>query len=462
VLAQWGTKSIVALFSNWHQPLVLDVSMNSRVFAISSTIALVTGLAVGLVSALRNAAVDLAPVLKGNPGRQLPGAVTRLNQGLVVAQMALCVAIVTVAALLAQSVRNLKTQPAGFDAARVLLLDLSCASTLRPATRCGALIAQVLDRLATLPGATSASASTMTPINAEGAFRGLVLAGVPNTPEARGAFSSEVSPHYFQTMAVRVLRGRAFTDQDVASNRRVAIVNDLTARYVFGDADPIGRTIAWVSAPADAIEVVGVVEDTRQDSLRDEAPRMVYEPLSDWPFGVQVAIKTAGVPITLVPAVRDLLRQVSPDLVAARVRTMDDQVNSSLVRERALMVLSTTFALLASSLACVGLYGVMSFQVARRTRDIGIRLALGETPRSVLRGILRHAAMLSLSGIVAGVGGAAVVTHTVSAYLYGLSPTDPPTFAGVSVALVAAALAAAYLPARRATRVDPLAAIRSE
>jgi predicted permease len=458
VCAYWGTASLVALFSVWQQPLVLDVSMNVRVFAFASTIALVTGLVFGLVPAVRGASVDLTPTLKGSPGHHA-GGVTHLNRGLIVAQMALCVVVVTVAALLAQSVRNLKTQPAGFDAARVLLINLNCASTL-PATGCSALVGQLLDRIRTLPGVTSAAASTMTPMNTSGSFRGLALDGKPKTPDARGVFSNWVSGEYFQTMGIRVLRGRAFTDDDGVLNRKVAILNEKTARYVFGDADPIGRPIAWGSAPDDPLEVVGVVEDTRQNTLREEAPRMVYTPLPVRPS--QVAIKTTGMAMAISPAVRDLARQVSRDLVVSRVRTMNDQVNSSLVRERALMLLSSAFALVASILACIGLYGVMSFHVARRTSEIGIRLALGEARRSVFVGILRYATRLAVVGIAVGVTCAVVATRLVSAFLYGLSPRDPLTLTGVSIGLVGTALLAGWLPARRAARVDPLAAIRTE
>ncbi len=460
VCAYWGTASVVALFSVWQQPLVLDVSVNARVFGFASAVALLTGFAFGLAPALRGADVDFTPTLKGSPGQQQAGGVRHLNHGFVVVQMALCVVVLTVAALLTQSVRNLKTQPVGFDAERVLLLDLRCASTVQPTTRCGALVRQLLDRLPTLPGVTSVAASTMTPTNTSGLFTGLALVGKSNTPDARGVFSNLVSPEYFQTMGIPVLRGRAFTVQDTELNRKVAILNERTARYVFGDENPIGRTIAWGSAPDSPIEVVGVVGDTRQNSLREEAPRMVYTPLS--PRGAQTAIKTTGAPVALAPAVRDLARQVSHDLIVARVRTMDDQVDSSLVRERALMLLSSAFALVASILTCVGLYGVMSFHVARRTREIGIRLALGEAPRSVLAGILRQTTLLSVVGIAVGVACAVVVARLVSAFLYGLSPRDPLTLSAVSIGLVATALLAGWLPARRAARVDPLVAIRSE
>jgi len=462
VFASWGTSAIVALFSVWRQPLELDVSMNLRIFGFAGSVAIVTGLVFGILPALRVSAVDLASGLKGAPGRQYTGGTTRLNQGLMVAQVALCVVIVTVSALLAQSVRNLKTQPAGFEAGNLVLLDASCAGTLSPASDCGDLVSQLVGRLSALPGTTSVAASTMTPANTRGSFRGLALEELPSTPEARGATANQVSDGYFGTMGIRLLRGRVFTEQDVDLNRKVAVLNERTARYIFGEEEPIGRTIAWMSAPDDPIEVIGVVEDTRQHSLREEAPRTVYTPLADWPFGVQVAIRTKDTPAALAPAVRDLARQVSSDLIVASVRTMNDQINGLLVRERALMFLSISFALVASVLACIGLYGLMSFHVGRRTREIGIRLALGEMPRSVSAGILRHATLLACGGIAIGVMGAAAATRLVSAFLYGLSPQDPLTLAGVGIGIAVVAVLASWQPARRAAKLDPLAAIRAE
>jgi predicted permease len=461
-IAHWGTALIVALFSSWQQRLVLDVSMNLRVFGFASIIALGTGLAFGLAPALGATAVDLTPILKGSQAGGGTGGLSLVSRGIVVAQVALCVVVVTVAALLGQSVRNLKSQHAGFDPARVLLLDLDATSAVGPASERGAHVTEVLDRLAALPGVISASASRMTPMHTAGTYRGLALAGLPNTPDARGVFANEVSAQYFQTLGIRILRGRTFTDQDVAPGRRVAVINDRTARYVFGGADPIGQTSAWTSAPNDPIEVVGVAEDTKRSSLRAEAPRMVYTPWSNLPGSVQIAIKTAGEPRAVAGSVRNLVRRVAPDLVVARVRSMEDQIDGTLVRERGLAVLSTGFAVLASVLGCVGLYGVMSFQVARRTREIAIRLALGEAPQSALAGILRYTTILSVSGIVVGIACALVATDVVSAFLYGLSARDPLTLVGVSVVLYATALTAGYLPARRAARIDPLCAIRTE
>jgi predicted lysophospholipase L1 biosynthesis ABC-type transport system permease subunit len=250
----------------------------------------------------------------------------------------------------------------------------------------------------------------------------------------------------------------------MSSTHKVAILNQRAARHVFGDADPIGRTIAWMSAPEQPIEVIGVVDDTLQDSLRADAPRMVYTPLTDTQLQrpIQVALRTTGDPTILAGNVRSIVRSVHSQFIVERVRTMDAQIDALLVRERAVSWLSAAFAFVALILACVGVYGVMSYSVARRVREFGIRLALGAREQRLLRGVLSEAMSLALMGIVLGVGGTLLVTRLISNLLYGVSADDPETVIGVSVTLLATMLIAAYLPARRAARVDPMRAIRAE
>jgi predicted permease len=470
LLADWGTELIVAAFGTWRQPLVLDVSLNVRVLAFAATVALVTGIGFGVAPALRATSGDLTPLLKGNDRGGTGSAVRRsvMNRGLIVVQVALCVVVVAIAALLAQSVRNLKARDAGFDPANVVLFDIDAPATLTRALR-GSFFTNVLERVRTLPGVTSASASTMTPVGTSGSLRGLALPGLPPTPDARGVWVNGISTRYLETLGVRVLRGRDFADQDMTAASKVVIINERTARYVFGDANPIGRTVAWMSAADQPLEIVGVVENSSLQNLREDAPRMVYTPLGaqpEIPSRVQLAVKTSAdmapdLP-TVTSRVRDLVRTAHPDAAIHNVRTMDEQIDGTLVEERALTWLSAGFALLVLSLACVGLYGMMSYHVARRTREIGIRLALGARPEAVLREVLRHTLSLTLLGIALGIAGALAATRIVSTFLFGLSARDPLTLAGVSLALVMTALAAGYLPARRAARIDPLRAIRSE
>jgi predicted permease len=360
-------------------------------------------------------------------------------------------------------VHSLRAKDSGFDPARVLLLNVDASSL--PATRLDALHEELVDGVRAMPGVTAVAASTMTPLGMRVGFRGLHLPGLPETAEARGVFSNVVSEDYFRTLGIRILRGRAFAREDGPGARAVAILNEQTALYIFGHADPIGRTIAWANAPDNPLEVIGVAEDSSQENLRDNAPRMVYTPMAQGRLGpqhLQLAVKTTDVPAAMASPVRQLITRLGPDIVVTQVRTMADQIDGTIVRERSLSGISIVFAALASLLACVGIYGVMSYQVARRTREIGIRLALGAPEGSIFRGVIRQTLALALTGIAIGIAGALIGTQTIAAHLYGVTPRDPLTLASVGVALGVTALAAGYLPARRAARIGPLRAIRTE
>jgi predicted permease len=465
LLAVWATGSIVALFSSWREPIVLDVALNLPVLAFTAAASMTTGLLFGIAPALKATRIDFTPMLKAD--RAAIGLASKsplTSRVLIAGQVALCLMIVVVAALLTQSVRNLMTRPAGFDPANVLLFDVDIYGVPQTQSELRALYIGVLERLHRLPGVVSASVSTMTPIHTSGDFRGLALAGLPETPEDRGVWANRVTPEYFQTIGVRMLRGRTFNEAELSAARPVAIINERAARHIFGEADPIGRTITWMSRSTTPMEVVGVVEDTHRESLRQNPPRMVYTPLtaSELPGRAQVAVRTMGDPIELAGTVRALVRGVNERVAVDSVRTMSEQVGASLVRERALTWLSTAFAALALVLACVGLYGVMSYTMARRVREIGIRIALGASRAMVLRRVLRDAFILALAGVVIGSAGAFFITNVVSTFLFGVSARDPLTLVAAGIILIATMMMAAYIPARRAAHVDPVQALRAE
>jgi predicted permease len=464
LLALWGTSVIMTIFSTWQRTLALDVSPNLRVLSFTTVIALVTGLAFGVLPALKVTNMDLSPSLR-SAGAAFFGAgrSATLSRGLVIVQVALSVVALVTSALLAQSVRSLKQRTPGFDASNVVLFDVaSYGVPLTDANR-NALYSNILERLGGFPNVTAVSLSTMTPLNTVGTYRGVVIPGEPETPEARGVYSNQVSESYFRALGVRLLEGRTFEADDMRADSNVVVLNARAARHIFKGANPVGQTTAWLSAPHTQLTVIGVVEDSSRGSLREDPPRMVYSPLTGGgPGAVQVAVKTKAAAGPLVATVRELIRSMGRDVVVDRIRTMEDQVNTSLVRERGLAWLSTAFAIVAAILACVGLYGVMSYQVARRTRDIGIRLAIGARPDAVMLSVLGQSLGLTAAGISVGLLATWFATDLISAFLYGLTPRDPATLAGVAVGLGVVAIVATLVPARRAARVDPLRALRTE
>ena len=466
VFAIWGTAAIMRLFNAAETPLLLDVSPNGRVFAFTTAISLLTGIAFGIVPAFASTRVDLTPALKdGAAGRQ--GRRWSMSHVLVGSQVALSIVVLAIAALLVRSLYNLKSLDAGFARGNLLLFTVDANGTpLPPAARPG-VYQEILARVRALPGVNTASASTSSPIRTGGNARALVMSSdVPDTIEARAAFTNLVSPEYFDTLGIRLLRGRAFTAMDTATSQPVAVVNETMAKFWAGDRDPIGMTLAFQGNPTLKITIVGVVQDTHQMNLRDAPPRTVYSPLtqpeSRPPSGITVAVRTAQAPAAMAPAIRETVRAVSRDVVLRYVRTIDEQIDASLVRERILATLSSGFAMLALVLSAIGLYGVMTYTVTRRSKEIGIRMALGAARGTVLTQVLAQTFVIALAGTAAGVLGALVATKTLTAFLFGLSARDPLTLALVATALLGLSMAAGLLPARRAATLDPVQAIKAE
>jgi predicted permease len=464
VLSQWGTQAIMVFFESLEAPVFLDVSPNIRVLMFTTAIALITALLFGLTPALRSTRVALAPALKD--GGQAASTARRWTAGhaLVVTQVALGVIVIAVAGLLARSLYNLKTLDAGFNGDRVLVFTLDSYGTTLDAERRTALYVDLLDRLRTLPGVGSAAASRSVPIHTSGNARLLDLPGPPDRELERAAFANIVSPGYFETFGIRLLRGRDFNDGDSSSSPRVAIISTATTKLYFGDRDPVGQSIAFQSEKDTRLTVVGVVEDTHQMNLREKAPAIVYTPLrqeraQSW---MNFAIRTAQEPAALAPAAVAAARAASKDVVIRYVRTMEQQVDASLVRERLLATFSGGFAVLALILAAVGIYGVMSYNVTRRRREIGIRMALGARQGTVLGQVLRQTVVVSVIGVGIGVAAVLLTTRFMAPLLFGLSERDPATLAGVSLVLLITTAIAGFFPARRAATIDPVRAIKTE
>jgi predicted permease len=464
VLAQWGTQAIVAFFESLESPVFLGVSPNVRVLAFTTATALITAVLFGLTPALKSTRVELTPALKD--GGQSGPAARRWTVGytLVVTQVALGVIVIAVAGLLGRSLYNLKTLNAGFNGDRVLLFTLDSYGTTLDDERRAALYGDLLERLRTLPGATRVAASRSVPIHTSGNARLLDLPGPPDRTLERSAFINIVTPGYFDTFGIRLLRGRDFTEHDISTSPRVAIISTALARLYFGDRDPIGQTFGYQSEKDIRFTVVGVVDDTHQMNLREKAPAIAYTPLAQekMPAWMNFAIRTAQDPAGLSSAAAAAARAASKDVVIRYVRTMEQQVNASLMRERLLASFSGGFAVLALVLAAVGLYGVMSYNVTRRSREIGIRMALGAGRGNVLGQVLKQTVVVSLIGIGLGVTAVLLTTKHMTALLFGLSARDPSTLTAVALVLLVTAAVAGYFPARRAATIDPVRAIKME
>jgi predicted permease len=456
---------VSALLRGGANPVMVDAQPNTTVLLFTVAVSVLTGIAFGLAPAFAAARVDVTPALKGFTvawrGRR------RLaRQGLVATQIALCLVLVFGAGLLVRTLQNLRTVEAGFRKDGLVTFQLDARDTLFPAGQLPALCADVLERLGRRPGVVSGTCSTMTPVNTMSVERALTVPGFTPGPDSPDfAYSNSVDSDYFRTLGIELVSGRAFTAQDTAASPQVAIVAESVARHYFRGVNPIGRTFQWGRRdPGPPIAIVGVVRDTRQ-SLREPPPHMIYTPLSQrWeaPDDLLAAVRTTGATSALAPAVREDLLAVNRNVALRYVRSMDEQFDAALVAERLLASLSTAFAALALLLACVGLYGVMSYEVSRRTRDLGIRLALGARRAAVLRGVLGRVAIITAVGLAIGAFGTSIVSNAVSALLFEIEPRDLATLAWSAAALLGTALLAGYFPARRAARVDPAAALRME
>ena len=462
LIALWLARSLTAYFAGGSRPILLHVQWDWRVLGFAAGLSLVATLVFGAAPILRAMRADPHSAMRG-------AARVRLDVGrlLVAFQIALSMVLLVGASLFLRTLRNLHAIDPGFRTNQVTVMSLELLRSTYDQPVPEPVRIAVWDRLLAgvraLPGVQSASLSAMTPLNGEGRGIGLDAPGYQPRSDQDGRISlNTVSEDYFSTMGTPLLRGRAFTQNDRLGALPVALLNQSAAQHFFAGRDPIGIVVKANDHP---YQIVGVVKDAKHSDLRQEAGRFIYVPLRqpmDRGLRMTLSIRAASGAPPVTAAVQRLVRDIGPDIVMTRADTLARQIDETLLRERVMSALAAAFGGLALVLSAVGLYGVLAYSVARRTGEIGIRVALGALPRQVAWGILRQTLWLVAIGLAAGIPASMLLAGVAESLLYGVTPTDAAAQASAAALLAAVALLASYLPARRASRIDPLAALRHE
>jgi len=465
ILAFWGVHVLLAMVA---AKVPLNVTPDLAVLSFAVAVSLLTAILSGLAPALRSARADLVPALK--EGR-LPGVEERarlgLGKNLVVFEIAASLVLLVAAGLLLHSLVGLEKQDLGFRPEHVLLVNIDAHLVGYKSSELASLYRTLLDRVGALPGVRSASVGTISPMS--GSWGGFEVSVEGQAPPA-GEVSPQVvvaGPGYFETEGIRILEGRPVSRRDTAASSPVAVVNDAFVRKFIPSGNPIGRRFsAGPKFAPPGFEIVGVASDARFLSPREAAGPMLF--LSGFQLESvmtsvnEIEIRTAGDPTAVTGEVRQAIHQIDSNLPITNVTTLAAQVSNSMGQQRVISTLAGFFGIVGLALACVGLYGIMAYHVARRTHELGVRMALGAQKREILKMIMGRGLRLTLMGLAIGAAGALALTRLMTNLLYGVAPSDPLTFIAVSLLLTLVALLACYIPARRAMKVDPMVALRYE
>jgi putative ABC transport system permease protein len=459
----WGRNLLLTMIPSGNVPLSLGPTLNLRMLFFTTVVSLGAGILFGLVPALRATRVDLIPAIKDATYTITGGCFRfRLADVLVVAQVALSLVLLIGAGLVVRSLQSLRNLDAGFERKNVLTFALELPRGYGESRKLE-LSRRILDRIKILPG-VRASFSFPAPFLRGRYQKTFVVEGhTPRPGEVMVLDCLRVMPDFFESLGMTLLQGRTFTLQDNGSAPKVAIINESMARYFFPLQNPLGKRVGNPGSEL-SLEIIGVVKDARYRGLREAAPRIVYVPILQTANpGVESFIVSAkGNPVQWTAALRRETQAIDPDISLRDVKTLEERVEDSLYQERIVAKLASLFGLLALALTCLGLYGVLAYTVGRRMPEIGIRVALGATPRDVLRLIVGQGLLLTMIGAGIGLAVAIIVTRLLRSFLFGISPTDSLTFISITFLLIVTGLLACYLPARRAAQVDPLLALRHE
>ena len=469
LLAYWSVRSVVALMSRgglW--PPHLAVHLDLRVLAFTAAVSVLTGVLFGLAPALGRVGADLTPALKENAQALwtdgLRNRWLNLSNCLVVAQVVLSITVLAGAGLLVRTLEKLKNIDLGFDTRNILLFSIDPALNGYADARIRALYSAMVERIRALPGVVSVSYSFDPLLSGSAWATSFRIEGEPPNAQENTTLGLFVGPEFFETMRIPLIAGRSLKAADFAlapeTKFTPIVINKEFVRHFFNDQMPLGRHIYELGNSGKMGEVVGVAADAKYANLRRDFGPMVYVPQTHGSTTFEV--RTVMNPGAIIPAVRSAVGELDNDLPVFDIRTQSEIVDRSLFEARLIARLSSLFAVLSLVLACVGLYGLLSYEVTRRGREIGVRMALGAQPNDILRSFLGRGLGLTALGAIAGVAAALGVTRYLGSFLYGVKPTDPLTFAAVVLLLALVAAAASFFPARRAMSIEPMVALRHE
>jgi len=461
-----GRNFLPRLLSSSWQPPVMNGKFDWRIFGFTAAISIFTGLLFGLAPAWQATRTQVSSGLKDNAQTATQRRRNLTGKTLVVTQVTLSMLLLVGAGLFARTLANLNNTNLGFDPNNILLFDLQPPQTRYQAAKRIAFYHQVEEKLAAVPGVDGITLSENALIAGSMSNQYFVPDGQPQKSKNKQvADFNPVGADFFQTYKIPLIAGRGFNTTDTETSPKVAIVNQMLVKQFFPDTNPIGKTfkIGDHDHP-EHVEIIGICRDAKYDSIRRDMPPTFYIPYrqqDDQEF-VTFAVRTGMKPEAILPSLRNAVASIDKDIPLQDIRTQNEQIADMTRQERIFASLTSGFGILALILACIGIYGIMAYTVARRTNEIGIRMALGAQSGRVLRMILREASWMAVIGVVIGLGAAITMGRLIASMLYGLKSYDPLTLGGATLLLAFVALAASWIPARRAARVDPIQALRHE